>query len=85
MSAARPADLVSRLRARYGSRDHQFYTWGALLEEAADEIERLRMQLRQIDEAERVPHVESEMKVALMAALARQGLHDDVSPPQEKA
>lgn len=38
------------------------------------EIERLRVQLRQIDEAERVPHVESEMKVALMAALARQGL-----------
>lgn len=38
------------------------------------EIDRLRMQLRQIDEAERVPYVESEMKVALMAALARQGL-----------
>jgi hypothetical protein len=36
------SDLVSRLRHRHGSRDHQFLTWGSLLEEAADEIERLQ-------------------------------------------
>jgi hypothetical protein len=35
-------DLVSRLRAKYGSRDHQHLTWASLLEEAADEIERLQ-------------------------------------------
>lgn len=35
-------DIVSRLRARHGSRDHQHLTWATLLDEAADEIERLR-------------------------------------------
>lgn len=42
--------------------------------QAASTIGKLRAQLRQIDAVETTPHTPAEMKVGIMAALARQGL-----------
>lgn len=48
MNTHNSSDLVARLRSSYGSRDHQYLTWGSLLDEAADEIEQLRDALIEI-------------------------------------